>query len=166
MKTKESCTPVQSARRTVPGTLRAFVSLFVRTCSFFFLSEGILDGQVLVLITSQCMGRIPKRTNRRSKETSVNILFVPFSYPLSTSFSALRMEAEIPSENLITFSNIILSRVYMTIDGVWVGDSSYWSFIHSRLVITLDRSLTQTSALSLLKFSLAVSLQRILTEDL
>jgi hypothetical protein len=36
----------------------------------------------------------------------------------------------------------ILSRGWVTIDGVWIGDSIYWPFIHLRLVTTLYRSLT------------------------
>jgi hypothetical protein len=37
----------------------------------------------------------------------------------------------------------ILSRVWVTIDGVWIGDSIYWPLIHSQFVTTLYRALTQ-----------------------
>jgi hypothetical protein len=104
MKTRQ-CRPVHSVRRTVSVTLRDLDVLFPYAHVLFF-PEGIWNGQVLVLITSQGMGRVHKRTNR-SKETTVNILFVPLSYPLSTSSSTLKMGAERSSENFITINNII-----------------------------------------------------------
>jgi hypothetical protein len=42
---------------------------------------------------------------------------------------------------LFGYSNV-LSRVWVTIDGVWIGDSIYWPLVHSLLVTTLYRSLT------------------------
>jgi hypothetical protein len=59
-----------------------------------------------------------------------------------------------------------LSCVGVTIDGVCIYDSIYWSHIHSRLVTTLYRSLTHTSVLSLLQSPLAISWRRILTQEL
>jgi hypothetical protein len=38
----------------------------------------------------------------------------------------------------------VLPHVCVTVDWVWIGDSIYWSLIHSRLVTTLYRSLTHT----------------------
>jgi hypothetical protein len=40
---------------------------------------------------------------------------------------------------------VILLCVWVTIEGVWIGDSIYWAPIHSRLVTTLYRSLAHTN---------------------
>jgi hypothetical protein len=69
-----------------------------------------------------------------------------------------------PSSPAVT----ILSCVWVPIEGVRIGYSIYWPLIHSRLVTTLYRSLTDTqpSVLNLLQSPLAVSWQRILKQEL
>jgi hypothetical protein len=56
----------------------------------------------------------------------------------------------------------ILSRVWVTIDGVLIGDSIYWPIVHSRLVTTLYRSLTHTDKCPQ---SITFSINRFLATD-
>jgi hypothetical protein len=68
------------------------------------------------------------------------------------SFSRLRLLILLFAVQYPTYKNIffksfwflVLSRVAVTLDGVWIGDLIYWPLIHSQLVTTLYRSLSHT----------------------